>query len=67
MWYNQERARMLSKRVYLCILPLIFPNLGHLERYNPLNNMCFWSFQWRIRHFISQKEHCMRVPHAINS
>ena len=25
-------------------LLLIFPNLGHLEYYFPLNGMCFWSF-----------------------
>ena len=25
-------------------LPLIFPNLGQLERYTPLSGMCFWSF-----------------------
>ena len=25
-------------------LPLIFPNLGHLECYIPLNSMRFWSF-----------------------
>ena len=25
-------------------LPLIFPNLGHLECYTPVDNMHFWSF-----------------------
>ena len=27
-----------------CEFLLIVPNLGHLERYTPLNGMCFWSF-----------------------
>ena len=25
-------------------VPLLFPNSGDLERYNPLNGMCFLSF-----------------------
>ena len=32
------------KRHNCRFLPLIFPNLGYLERYIPINSMCFWSF-----------------------
>ena len=64
--YNQKRAKKSSKRAQLWVLPLIFPNSGHLECYTPLNDMCFWSFQLKKKHFVSQKGHCVRLPHAIS-
>ena len=34
-----------SAKGHMCgFLPLVFPNLGHLERYTPLDGMCFCSF-----------------------
>lgn len=33
-----------AKRHSCGFLPLIYPNLGHLERHSSINGTCFWSF-----------------------
>ena len=44
MRYNQKRAKRQVKGHSFGVLPLIFANLGHLERYTPQKTCIFGGF-----------------------
>ena len=44
MRHNEKEQKYQVKGENYGFLPHIFPNLGHLECYTPLNVMCIWRF-----------------------
>ena len=65
MQYNEKRAKTSGKRVQLLTS---IPNFLKCKVFGMLHfpkRHVIWRFQQTIRGFISQKVHCLRVPHAI--
>ena len=62
--YNQKEARKSSKRVQLWIFTPHFSQFRAFRTLHPPKRHVFLDILMRIRHFISQKGHCVRVPHS---
>ena len=65
MQYNEKRAKTSGKRVQSLTS---IPNFLKCKVFGMLHfpkRHVIWRFQQTIRGFISQKVHCLRVPHAI--
>ena len=61
---DQKRQVNLTVKGCNCAsVSLIFPNLGHLESYIPINSMCLEFLVENLRHFISHKGHCVATAH----